>query len=111
MKTKQLIYTSAGGSSNFRTATSVKKIIKAIAGNEHLELYDRVVRNPKGVIDLMLEINKQLKIEEAIAAKVEKKLKEMNMGTQQRAQVQQVQKVVCEICSGPHLTMQCLTTP
>ena len=41
------------------------------------------------MIDLKWQVNKQLKIEEAIVAEVEKKLKVMNMGTQQVAQVQQ----------------------
>ena len=41
----------------------------------------RVVSKPEGVIDLKLEVNKQLKIEEAIAEEVEKKMKAMNMGT------------------------------
>ena len=108
MKTKQLIDIAAGGSSNFTTTTGVKKIIQAIAANEHLELYDRVVSKPERVIDFKLEVNKKLKIEEAITAEVEKKLKTMKMGTQHVAQVQQVQKVSCEICSGPHLTVQCL---
>src|ERR1051325_6412151 len=108
IKTKQLIDTAAGGSSNFSTATGIKKIIEAIAANEHLELYDKVTSKPEGVIDLKLEVNKQLKIEEAIAAEVEKKLKAMNMGTQQ---VAQVKNVVCDICSGPHMTAQCIASP
>ncbi|CAI8618373.1 unnamed protein product [Vicia faba] len=111
MKTKQLIDTAVGGSSNFITTTGVKKIIEVIDANEHLELSDRVVSKPGGVIDLKLEVNKQLKIEEAITVDMEKKLKAMNMGTQHVAQVQQVQKVACEIYSGPHLTVQCLATP
>ena len=48
MKTKQLIDTAVGGSSNFTTATSVK-IIEAIAVNEHLELYDIFVSKVEGV--------------------------------------------------------------
>ena len=55
-----------------------------------------------------MEINKKLKIEEVIAAEVEKKLKAMNMSTQQVARVQQV---ACEIYSGPHNIMKCLETP
>ena len=89
MKIKQLIDIVAVGLSNFTTATGLKKIIEAIIVNEHLDLYDRVVSKPEGVIDLMLEGNKQLKIEEAIAVELEKKMKAMNMGTQQVAQVQQ----------------------
>src|ERR1043165_1552347 len=107
IKTKQLIDTATGGSSNFSTATSIKKIIEAIAANEHLELYDRVASKPEGVIYLKLEANKQLKVEETIAAEVEKKLKAMDMGTQQ---VAQVKNVVCDICSGPHITVQYLAT-
>ena len=68
MKIKQLIDIVVGGSSNFTTTTGVKKIIEVVAANEHLELYDRVVRKREGVIDLKLEVNKQLKIEEVIAA-------------------------------------------
>ena len=53
-------------------------------------------------------MNRKLKIEEEIASEVEKKLKVMNMGTQQVAQV----KIdVCDICRGPHSTVQCLETP
>ena len=108
INTNQLIDTAVGGSSNFTTATGIKKIIEAIVANEHLEMYDRATSKPEGVIDLKLEVNKQLKIKEVIAAEVEKKLKAMNMGTQQ---VAQVNNVVCDICSGPHITVQCLTTP
>src|ERR1043165_6054555 len=50
IKTKQLIDTATGGSSNFSTATGIRKIIEAIAKNEHLELYDRVTSKPDGVI-------------------------------------------------------------
>ena len=63
IKTKQLIDTAVDGSSNFTTATRVKKIIETIAVNEHLELYDRFVSRPEGVIDLKLEVTKQLKTE------------------------------------------------
>ena len=51
----------------------MKKIIEAIPANEHLELYDKAVSKPEGVIDLKLEINKQLEIEEVIVVEVEKK--------------------------------------
>ena len=74
MKTKQLIDTAVGGSSNFTTATGMKNIIEAVAANEHLELYDLSVTTPGGVIDLKLEANK-VRIEDTIAAEVEKKLK------------------------------------
>lgn len=50
--TKQLIDTAAGGSTNFSTATGIKKIIEALAANENLELYERCVSKTKGVIDL-----------------------------------------------------------
>lgn len=86
IKTKQLIDTAAGGSSNFSKATGIKKIIEAIAANEHLELYDRCISKPEGVIDLKLETNR-IRIEDTIAAEVEKKLKVMNIGTQQVVQV------------------------
>ncbi|XP_050889424.1 uncharacterized protein LOC127094661 [Lathyrus oleraceus] len=58
--------------------TGIKKIIEAIAANEHLELYDRCVSKPEGVIDLKLETNK-IRIEDTIAAEVEKKLKRVNI--------------------------------
>ena len=54
MKTKQLIDTVAGGSSNFTIATCVKTIIEGIVANEHMELYDRVASKPEGVINLKL---------------------------------------------------------
>ncbi|XP_050915854.1 uncharacterized protein LOC127130947 [Lathyrus oleraceus] len=79
LKTKQLIDTTTGSSSNFSTATSIKKIIEAIAENEHLELYDRCSSKSKRVIDLKLETNK-IRIEDTVAAEVEKKLKAMNIG-------------------------------
>ncbi|XP_050876308.1 uncharacterized protein LOC127080013 [Lathyrus oleraceus] len=47
IKTKQLIDTAAGGSTNFSTATGIKKIIEVIAANEHMELYDRCQRKPR----------------------------------------------------------------
>ena len=48
IKTKRLIYTTVGGSSNFSTATGIKKIIEAISTNDHLELYDRVASKLEG---------------------------------------------------------------
>ena len=111
MKTKQLIDTTTGSSSNFTTTNGAKKIIETIAENEHLELYDRVVSKPEGVIDLKLEINKQVKIKEVIATKEEINLKAMNVSTQQVAEVHQVHKVACKICSGLHLKVQYLATP
>ncbi|XP_050896758.1 uncharacterized protein LOC127103550 [Lathyrus oleraceus] len=87
IKTKQLIDTAVDGSTNFSTATGIKKIIEAIAANEHMELYDRCQSKPEGVLDLKLETTK-IRIEDTIAAKIEKKLKAMNIGTQQVAQVQ-----------------------
>src|SRR3954468_14505041 len=100
MKTKQLIDTAAGGSSNFSTATGVKKIIEAIAANEHLELYDRSVSQPEGTIDLKLA-NQVVKIEDQVAAEVERRLKKMTVETQTVAQVQPAQTVSCDICNGP----------
>ncbi|XP_050875285.1 uncharacterized protein LOC127078914 [Lathyrus oleraceus] len=79
INTKQLIDTAAGGSTNFSTATSIKKAIEVITVNEHLELYDICVSKLEGVIDLKLETNK-IRIEDIIAAKVEKKLKAINIG-------------------------------
>ncbi|XP_050890487.1 uncharacterized protein LOC127095905 [Lathyrus oleraceus] len=96
-------------SGNFTTTTSIKKIIEAIAANEHLELYDRSVSKPEGVIDLKLA-NRDVKIEEQVDAEVERRLKAMNIGTKKVAQVQPVQAVNCEICGGPHFAMQCVAT-
>src|SRR3954469_18734854 len=110
MKTKQLIDTAAGGSSNFTTATGIKKIIEAIAANEHLELYDRSVSQPEGMIDLKLA-NQVVKMEDQIAAEVERRLKKMTVETQTVAQVQPAQTVSCEICNGPHQTVYCFATP
>ncbi|XP_050920163.1 uncharacterized protein LOC127137785 [Lathyrus oleraceus] len=112
LKTKQLINTAAGGSTNFTTATGIKKIIEAIAANEHLELYDRSVSQPEGIIDLKLA-NQVVKMEDQIAAEVERRLKKMAIDTQTVAQVQQVQPTHtsnCEICGGPHLTVHCVAT-
>lgn len=74
IQTRQILDSAAGGSTNFAIATGIKKIIEAIASNEHLELYDRV-SSKSAVIDLKLDTNKQVKIEEAMAAEVEKRLK------------------------------------
>ncbi|XP_050916825.1 uncharacterized protein LOC127131999 [Lathyrus oleraceus] len=74
IKTKQLIDTATGGSTKFLTATGIKKVIEAIAANEHMELYDRCQSKPEGVIDLKLETNK-ICIEDIIVAEVDKKLK------------------------------------
>ncbi|XP_058741217.1 uncharacterized protein LOC131613577 [Vicia villosa] len=113
MKTKQLIDTAAGGSSNFTTATGIRKIFEAIAANEHLELYDRTVSQPEGIVDLKLA-TQVVKMEDQIAAEVERRLKAMNVGTQTIAQVQptqpQAREVTCEICGGPHFAMHCVAT-
>ena len=112
MKTKQLIDTAAGGSTNFTTATGIKKIIEAIAANEHLELYDRSVSQPEGIIDLKLA-NQVVKMEDQITAEVERRLKKMAIDTQTVAQVQSVQPTHAsnyEICGGPHLTVHCVAT-
>jgi hypothetical protein len=53
---------------------------------------------------MKIETNKK-RIEDIIDGEVEKKLKEMNVGTQQIAQIQPVQDVGYEICGGPHLTI------
>src|SRR3954466_6925073 len=110
MKTKQLIDTAAGGSSNFTTATGIKKIIEAIAANEHLELYDRSVSQPEGLVDMKLSMQ-VVKIEDQVAAEVERRLKKMTVETQTVAQVQPAQTVSCEICNGPHQTVYCFATP
>src|SRR3954471_20257725 len=110
MKTKQLIDTAAGGSSNFSTATGLKKIVEAIAANEHLELYDRSVSQPEGLVDMKLS-TQVVKIEDQVAAEVERRLKKMTVETQTVAQVQPAQTVSCEICNGPHQTVYCFATP
>src|SRR3954466_14522933 len=109
LKTKQLIDTAAGGSTNFSTATFIKRIIEAIAANEHLELYDRTVSQPGGKIDLKLP-EQVVKMEDQIAAEVERRLKKMNIGTQTVAQVEPVKAVLCEICGGPNFAMHCVAT-
>ena len=112
MKTKQLIDTAAGGSSNFATATGVKKIIEAIAANEHLELYDRSVSQPEGLVDMKLS-TQVVKIEDQVAAEVERRLKQMGLEKKTVAQVQPAQvsqPVGCDICGGPHFTVQCVAT-
>ncbi|XP_058775641.1 uncharacterized protein LOC131649921 [Vicia villosa] len=112
LKTKQLINTAAGGSTNFKTATEIKKIIDAIAANEHLELYDRSVNQPEGLVDLKLS-NQVVKMEDQIPAEVEHRLKQMALEKQTVAQVQPaqpIQTVNCEICGGPHFAMHCVVT-
>src|SRR3954463_3857588 len=112
LKTKQLIDTAVGGSTNFKTATEIKKIIDAIAANEHLELYDRSVNQPEGLVDLKLT-NQVVKMEEQIAAEVERRMKQMALEKQTVAQVQPVQPIQavnCEICGGPHFAVHCVAT-
>src|SRR3954467_3162598 len=109
MKTKQLIDTAAGGSSNFTTATGIKRIIEAIAANEHIELYDRAMSQPEGKIDLKFA-DQVVKMEDQIAAEVERRLKKMNLSEQKVAQIEPAASVVCEICSGPHFAMHCVAT-
>ncbi|XP_058786629.1 uncharacterized protein LOC131661193 [Vicia villosa] len=109
LKTKQIIDTAAGGSTNFSIATGIKKIIEAIAANEHLELYDRTVSQPEGKIDLKLA-NQVVIMEDQIKAEVERRLKGMNLGTHTVAQVQPAQAMVCEICGGPHFAIHCVAT-
>jgi hypothetical protein len=110
IKTKQLINTAASGSTNFSIAIGIKNIIEANAANEHLEMYDRCISKPEGVIDLKLETNR-IRIEDTIVTEVEKKLKAMNIGTQQVAQVQPAHTITSEICNGPHHTVHYFATP
>jgi hypothetical protein len=81
IQTRQILDSAAGGSANF------------------------------AVIDLKLETNKQVKIEEAVAAEVEKRLKALNIGAQKVAQVQQAPNDVCCICNGPYYTVHYFATP
>ena len=74
IKTKQLIDTAAGGSSNFTTTTGIKKIIEAIAANKHMELYDRCTTKPEGVVDLKLA-TQTIKLQYQVAAEFEKYLR------------------------------------
>ena len=60
---------------------------------------------------MKLETNKQVKIEEAVAAEVEKRLRALNIGAQKVAQVQQAPSEVCDICNGPYNTVHCFATP
>src|SRR4051812_15147617 len=63
----------------------------------------------EGKIDLKLA-NQVVKMEEQIAAEVERRLKKMNIGEQKVAQVEPVTSVLCEICGGPHFAMHCVAT-
>lgn len=49
-------------------------------------------------------------MEDEVVAEVERRLKAMNIGTQQVAQVQPLQAVNCEIYGGPHFSMHCVAT-
>lgn len=49
-------------------------------------------------------------MEDHVATEVERRLKAINIGNQQVAQVQSVQVVSCEICGGPHFAMYCVAT-
>ncbi|XP_058760661.1 uncharacterized protein LOC131634012 [Vicia villosa] len=112
LKMKQLIETAVGGSTNFKTATEIKKIIDAITANEHLELYDRSVNQPEGSVVLKLS-NQVIKMEDQIAAEVERRLKQMALEKQTVAQVQPAQPsqaVNCEIYGGSHFAMHCVVT-
>lgn len=109
LKTKQLIDTVGGGSLNFTTTTGIKKIIEAIVANEHLELYDWSINKSDGVVDLKL-VAQSIKMEDQGVAEVERRLKAMNISTQQVAQVQPVQVVSCEIYGGLHFSMHCVAT-
>ncbi|XP_050889466.1 uncharacterized protein LOC127094715 [Lathyrus oleraceus] len=114
MKTKQLIDTDVGSSTNFTIATGIKKIIEAIAANEHMELYDHSVSQPEGIIDLKLA-NQVMKMEDQITTEVERRIKKMALDTQTVAQVQPVQPiqaVSCKICrgGGAHFAMHCVAT-
>lgn len=80
LKTKLLIHTAARGASSFTTTIGIKKIIKAMAANEHLELYDRCTSKPEGVIDLKLATH-VVKLEDQVTVEVEKRLKALNVGT------------------------------
>ncbi|XP_050890639.1 uncharacterized protein LOC127096060 [Lathyrus oleraceus] len=51
-----------------------------------------------------------MKLEDQVDVEVERRLKTMNIGTQQVAQVQPVQAVNCEIFGGPRFFIQCVAT-
>lgn len=63
LKTKQMIDTTVGGSSNFTIVTSIEVIV----ANEHLELYNRIVSKPEGNINLKLA-TQSIKTEDQVAA-------------------------------------------
>lgn len=86
LNTMLLIDTSVGGLDNFTTTNGINKITEAIPANEHLVLYERYTSKLDGVIDLKLAIE-NIKLEDQIASKVERRLKAMNLGTLQVAQV------------------------
>ncbi|XP_058768596.1 uncharacterized protein LOC131642353 [Vicia villosa] len=90
IQTRQILDSAAGGSSNFAIATYMKKIIKAISSNKHLELYDRVLSKLARIIDFKLETNKQVKIEETVDVEVEKRLKALNIGAQKVAKIEDI---------------------
>lgn len=107
LKTKQLIDTVVGGSSNFTTTFGIKKIIEVIYVNGHLELYDRCTSKPKWVIDLKMATRVVL-LEDQVMTEVEKRLKTLNVGTQQVAQVQEANAFISEFSGCPHFAMYCV---
>lgn len=58
------------------------------------------------MIDLKMATH-SINLEDQVAAKVEKRLKELNVGTHQVAQVQQATAISCEFCGGPYFSMYC----
>ncbi|XP_058745864.1 mediator of RNA polymerase II transcription subunit 15-like [Vicia villosa] len=66
--------------------------VERLLANEHLELYDRNVNQPEGLVDLKLT-NQVFKMEERIAAEVERRMKQMALEKQTVAQVQPVQPI------------------
>lgn len=75
-----MIDTAVGGSSSFTITISIKKIIEAIAANGHIELYDRCTSKLGWAIDLKL-VTHAIKLEDQVVTEVEKRLKELNLGT------------------------------
>lgn len=59
------------------------------------------------MIDLKLTTH-VIKLEDLVKVEVKKRLKVLNVGTQQVAQVQQATAVICEFCGGPHFSMYCV---
>lgn len=75
LKTKQLIDTVIGGSTNFTTTSGIKKIIEVIVAKEHLVLYDWSVGKLEGVVDFKLS-NQAVKMKIKLLLKLREGLRQ-----------------------------------